>query len=232
MTPGLGVKGIKQKRLLCRKFAGNIEKITANALKYIDVRVQQHFRGRQYKRLLPIFAGAVFLVSAAAVAAPRFQQTEAAKQTQSKYSQSNQVAAETTSPATKETTSTKPDSPETKKSQTNSTTMPTGQNPTEPQALQTPPPLASSGSDKQCAPLIKSLLEQYNKEKATNKSELDSRITYPLPGSSIIGIYIETYNQQSTESYRKYSSEAAASSCTFPIKAPQLLPLDYLPKIL
>ncbi len=154
-------------------------------------------------------------MSAAAVAAPRLQDSVTPKESQAK---SNKATTDPDPAPVPEQTST-----------SKSASGTSGAQPTGSQNTQTPQPLTSSSTEKKCPALISSLLESYKKEIADDKVELDSKIKYPLPGSSIIGMYIDTYNRKVSESHRKYSESAAQSSCIFPVNTAPLLPLDYLP---
>lgn len=182
----------------------------------MDVRVLRLSHWLQYKRLLLVVAGVVVLIVATAIAAPRFQTDH----------EINKIEAVNGAAADKAQGS--DDYPRDIKTES----LPAGAGSGDRQAGQTDATLPmndAAGSAEQCTALVQPMVEAYTKDIAKHKSDLDSRITYPIVGSGLIRTYLDEYNQKAAEAHSRYSQIAAASGCSFPAKAPQPLPADYLP---
>lgn len=164
----------------------------------------------QYKRLLLICAGVIFLVSAAVIAAPRLHNESRIKKIEALPGNAAKLpgSGNTSVAADGYNTDIQPES------------LPPEQN----QAA-----IPANSADSRCAAILQPLVESYDKAVAADKADLDSRITYPLAGSGLISSYIDAYNQKAVDLHKQYLDEATKADCSFPIKSAQVLPPDYLP---
>jgi hypothetical protein len=172
----------------------------------------------QYKRLLLSLAGVVFLVPGAALAISTLSKNaETAVPAQSTTPKSAKTAAspEITSPVELQKQSFRAAA-----TAATDAALPAGEAP------------AASMSHYQkakCDDIERRLSREYTEATAKAKADLDSRITYPLAGSTVINSYIGDYNKIAIDTFNKYSESAKKSNCSPPIKAPDVLPEDYLP---
>ncbi|HSH17869.1 MAG TPA: hypothetical protein VK978_00650 [Candidatus Saccharimonadales bacterium] len=173
-------------------------------------------------RILIIVLGAVILTSAVAFAAPRLQNASSVNRMQPAIpadSSKTTIAPERS--AGNEPAQTGGSTAQTSASQ--GTAMP----PTASTNAANPVPAA--GTDASCGNKLHGLVRGYERETGRKKADLDSKISFMPPGASIISGYVGDYNQEATHILRQYTEKAARMSCTFPVKAPALLPSDYLP---
>lgn len=197
----------------------------------------QSFYWLQYKRLLCIVVGVVFLVTAAAVAAPKTSVLGTQKSSSQAATERSRTPADKTTVTS--SSSAAPLATEQSPENNSETTMSTGSPVTTPiqKPIQTSESVIANSENrtKNCASLTGPLLKTFEEQVATKKAKLDESIAWPLGGSvgsSLIGNYITDYNQQITDIFKKTQASATKLGCTLPIISPPVLPLDYLPTIL
>lgn len=69
-------------------------------------------------------------------------------------------------------------------------------------------------------------LRAYTKETQNEKKALDEILSFQV-GSTLIEQHVENYNLKITKLHDKYTAAAKEQGCTFPVQAPDLLPLTY-----
>lgn len=88
-------------------------------------------------------------------------------------------------------------------------------------------PDSDQDDGKNCGNLMGSAVSDYNHEVSQKKTDLDNSIKFPPVPVSISSGYVLSYNNAITELFNEYVSTSLKEHCTWPLKAPNLLPVTY-----